>query len=106
MLAINKDQIKKILIDELGYSKASAETFLEDFPPIHDKLSGAVNHWLEDRTVEDLNLYGLTIKEMMKTHGYNFILTIKILNRLLDEDLTEERRQRLAEDLKKPFPRW
>jgi len=104
MYTIDKEEAHKILTTELNYSPTEAALFLEDFPEIHDKLADAVKSWLENKTFEDVSIDGISIKEVMKIHKYNFLLAVRTLNGLLDEDITPEFRQGMAERLKKPFP--
>jgi len=105
-MVLDKEQIKKILSSELEYTPIEAVSFVREFPAIHDELSKAVQGWLEDRTISDINAFGLSIQEYMRTHHAHFLMAIRDLNRLYDNDLTPERRNRLIEILRNPDIRW
>jgi len=106
MLILDNNQVKYILCSELGYSPIEADSYLRDFPVIHDELADAVQRWLEDRTVLETNIFGLSIKDYMRTHHSHFLMAVRDLNHLYDNDLTPERRDRLVGILRKPNIRW
>ncbi len=106
MYTIDKEKAKKILVTELGYPPGTADVFLRDFPPLHDELAEPVNRWLEDRTVQDVSVCGLSMSEVMRTQRYNVLLAAKYMNRLLDPALPPERREKLVASLRKPAVRW
>src|SRR3972149_6798819 len=102
MYILDKDKAQEILVTELGYKSHEAALFLRGFPPLHDELAGAVQHWLEDRTITDVEGEGATIREIMQSQGYHFLLAVKEMNRLLDDNISLDDRQRLADILRKP----
>jgi hypothetical protein len=105
-MELDKEEVKKILTDELGYEDWHADFFLKDFPTINKELVPAVQQWLKDRTIVDTDFEGITIEEAMKASGGNFLVTIRRLNRLFDDDLSEEDIRFLKESMKKPHIRW
>lgn len=106
MFTLDKAQAKKILIDELEYDAIGADQFLKKYPPLYDDLSEAVERWLKDRTVLKVDIFGLSIDEVMKVQGYNFLLAVSEINRLFDSDMSDEKRNRIVKHLKRPVPRW
>ena len=74
MLALDKEQVKPILINELGYIPVAADFFLRHYPAIHDELAPAVERWLEDRTVLDTEINGISIKQVMQIQACNFLM--------------------------------
>lgn len=106
MLKIDKKQAKAILIAEQGFSSIAADAFLSDFPPIHDELIEAVSRWLADRTVLEVDVAGVTVKEVMKVRGDHFLMAVRLLNRLLDKDVVPDQRERMAHMLCGPVIRW
>jgi hypothetical protein len=102
MLVINKGEVKKILVTELGYSSFEANIYLRDYPSIHDELVEVVQKWLEDRTITDINVFGLSLVEYMRNHRAHFLMAVRDFNRLFDNDLTSERRERLIGIMHKP----
>lgn len=102
MYEIDKQKTKEILVSELGYKSFQVDKLLENYPTIHDPLAGAVQQWLEDRTILDVAVEGMTIEFVMHNRRCNFILAVEKLNRLLDEDLMPDQRQRLVQYLMQP----
>jgi len=102
MLTINQGEVKKILIAELGYSSFEANSYLRDYPAIHDELVEVVQQWLQDRTITDFNVFGLSLKEYMRNHRAHFLMAVRDFNRLFDDDLTPGRRERLIGIMHKP----
>jgi hypothetical protein len=106
MMKLEPDQVTKILTTELGYQPAQAVAFVRDFPAIHDELADTVNRWLQDRTVIDTSIYGVTISEVMRVRRSNFLLALRAVNRLLDQDVDDDRRNQMIQDLRMPIARW
>jgi len=102
MYHIDKDRVRKILVDEMQFPEFDVDVFLHDFPSLHDRLSSAVEQWLQDRTVADTVVEGLSIKDVMRKRRSHFLAAIRDLNILLDERIPAERRQRFKETLEKP----
>lgn len=105
MFTLDKEKAKEILVSELGQSPGSAEVYVRDYPQIHDQLAEAVKRWLQDRTVLDVKVDSLSISEVMRVQRCHFLAAIFLLNRLLDQDVTEEKRKRLIENLHRPMRR-
>lgn len=101
MYNLDKEQVKKILIEEMKLPAFDVELFLKDFPPLHDSLSSAVEQWLKDRTIGEIVVEGLTIKDVMKKRRCHFLVALRDLNVLLDESIPVEKRQRFKETLKR-----
>ena len=102
MYELDKEQVKKILIEEMKLPAFDVELFLRDFPPLHDSLSSAVEQWLKDRTITEVVVEGLAITDVMKKRRSHFLAALRDLNILLDENIPVEKRQRYKETLKKP----
>lgn len=107
MVKVNKNELKKILIDELNYKEHEADLYLLDYPDsIHDPLESSYKKWLSDRTVAVEPIEDLLISDIMNKRKAHFLMAIKILNRLFDKDLTESERTRLKEIIQKPSIDW
>ncbi|MCS6880462.1 MAG: hypothetical protein RMK84_05120 [Oscillochloridaceae bacterium] len=104
MLTIDKVRAKEVLVTELNYHPVSAECFLQNYPPIHEELGKVVESWLEDRTIPDFSVNGLSIREIMQVQSCNFLVAVKYLNQLLDPELAPAERERLVAMLRRPFP--
>ncbi len=101
MYELDKERVKKILIEEMKFPAFDVELFLRDFPPLHDSLSSAVEQWLKDRTIGDVVVEGLAIQDVMKKRRCHFLAALRDLNVLLDESVSVEKRQRFKETLQK-----
>ncbi|MCI0558928.1 MAG: hypothetical protein MN733_10565 [Nitrososphaera sp.] len=99
MYKIDKEKVRKILIEELGYVPNKADLFLKDYPPLHEKLGAAVEQWLKDRTVANVSIEGLSIDGVMEKQQTNFLVTVKNLNELMDESIPIEERKEKKEIL-------
>lgn len=93
------------MLNELGLSEIAAELNSSDFPELHEKLEGPMRKWLEDRTVEDVEVDGVSLKEAMEVPGSNFIFAIQGLNDLLTGTLSDDERKALVYHLKNPMIR-
>ena len=58
--------------------------------------------WLDDRTVEDVEVDGVTLKEVMDVQGWGFLEAISGLNDLLVKDMNDEERAALKVILRNP----
>jgi len=105
-MEIDKSQAEAILTEELGFSALGASMFLRDFPPIHDELAKSVSRWFSDRTVLDVSVGGISLKEVMQARGDHFLMAVRLLNRLLDADVAPEEREEQAQLLRRPVTRW
>ncbi len=101
MYILDKAKAGEILAKEFNYKEYDVNIFLGRFPEIHDELSHSVQKWLEDRTIEDVDVFGLTIKELMNVNKHeNFLHAIQMLNGLYDMD--EEERTDMIRILRTP----
>lgn len=90
--------IKDVLISKRGVPSWGVDDLLKSYPQIHDELVPSVQKWLDDGTVLDTTVDGLTIKQVMQKQGCNLLSAIRYLNVLLD-DITPERREELKKAL-------
>jgi hypothetical protein len=101
MYILDKVKAEEILTKELGYKDYAVKGLLKDYPQIHDELSHAVEKWLEDRTIEDVDVFGLSVKELMNINdNETFLHAIKMLNALYN--MNEEERTNFIRILRKP----
>ena len=104
MVKVDIEALKKILIEELDYSEHNADFVLENFPrEIPGRLGEIWENWLKDRTVVEGPIFeDLTIQEVMKNRGCNFIVAVKYLFPLFDPEKKDEEKQSLVGFYKKP----
>jgi hypothetical protein len=99
MYKIDIPKAKKIMVEENHYTPQKVDLFLKDYPPIHDDLGEAVEQWLDDRTIKDTVVDGLSINEVMTKQRVHFLQAVKKLNMLLDENTPSEERKLLRKIL-------
>lgn len=62
MYRIDMDKFKEVLVSELGYDSVDEDIYLKDYPDeIHDELKDSVERWLEDRTIINVDVYGVSV---------------------------------------------
>lgn len=106
-MIVNKDQIKEILITELNYKQHEAESYADKYPSfIYDELVPAFEHWLKNRTVLDVVVYGVTISQVMNVQHFHFLMAVKAINRLLDPSLSADKRESMSKHLLISPIRW
>lgn len=99
---LDKDKARGVLLREGMLDPLGVDHLLRDFPEIHEPLAGAVSRWLDDQTIEDVSVDGLSIQELMARRRSHFLVAVKELNMLLDDVLPEEKRKRWRALLEKP----
>ena len=62
----------------------------------------ALNMWLTDRTVSEVKVEGLSLKDVMNTKNCHFLQAVRDLDRLYDTDLTGEKRAQWIRILSTP----
>jgi len=87
MYELDKEKARKIMIEEEGYTPYKVDLLLKDYPSIHEKLGDTVTQWLLDRTINDVVIEGLSIKQVMIKRQLHFLVAIKKLNTLLDKNI-------------------
>lgn len=99
MYKINKEKVRKILVDEMNYTPYKVDLLLKDYPSLRDQLGEAVEQWLKDRTVADVAVEGFSIKDVMEKRQVHFLVAVKKLNILLDKSIPVEERDKLRKTL-------
>ncbi|MES0490271.1 MAG: hypothetical protein ABUK01_09780 [Leptospirales bacterium] len=105
MYELDKETVKKILVEEMNLPAFDVDLFLRDFPPLHNSFSLPIEQWLKNRTIADLVIEGLTIQEVMEKQQSHFLAAVRDLNILLDEKIPIEKRKSFNEILRTPVRR-
>ncbi|TCS94855.1 hypothetical protein [Hazenella coriacea] len=84
-LKFNEEQVKEILMKELGYDDEHAYATVKLLLKNMDEyFQGALDQWLEDRTIpEDLEVKGVTYKMIEENLNSDFIGTLLRLDTVL-----------------------
>lgn len=102
MYEIDKDRFRKIMVDEQGYTANKVDQLLADYPAVDDRFAEAIEQWLEDRTIADVSVDGLSLKEVIDNRRFHFLVAVRTLNELLEKELPEPDRSRQVEALRTP----
>jgi len=105
MYTLDRGKARDILITELGYDPKIADVYLDSYPEIHEDLADAAKAWLEDRTVVDVMVEGVTIRQLMDAHDSHFLNALSSLNDLLTLVLDDEQKSSLVSFLRSPLIR-
>lgn len=105
MFTVERNQLKKILVEELKQDEATAQVNSEVFPVLDDQLEESMKQWLTDRTVVDVSVEGVSLKEIMEKHGSNFLYAISSLNDLLNPKMDPVQKEALKKFLASPLIR-
>jgi hypothetical protein len=92
LYTLDKERARKILLEE-KLTPFQADNLLNHYPPIHDSLRGAIDQWLEERTMPEVAVEGITLGEVMEKRHCHFLIAIRDLSRLLTAELTPEKRE-------------
>jgi hypothetical protein len=84
MLQFDSDQLKEILMKELGHSELEAKFTIKVLMNLDSRLQPVLDQWLRDRTIsESFNYEGVTIRYVMKTLNFGFIKALAYMDRLV-----------------------
>lgn len=100
MYKLNSDKVHKILVSELEFEPDEADLYLNHYPDLDDTLGKAVETWLKDRSILDIEIEGITIQQVMQNHNIHFLGAVKSLNGLLTRKLTSEQKEAIKTSLK------
>ncbi len=101
MFDIDKEKVKQALIVD-GVQIWQIDRLLEKYPKLHEQMMNALNVWLENRTVSDIQIEGLSISDVMNTRRCHFLVAIRDLDRFYDENLIGDERDQWVRILKSP----
>ena len=105
MLLPERDMIKKILVTELGYSFNEADFYVDHYPALHDRMAEALQTWLQDRRVLDIEVEGITVRQVMQAHSCHFLNALRELSELLTRPLNPGEKEALKAFLRSPVAR-
>ena len=101
MYTINKEKAHEILLNQ-GFKTHEIDSLLNRYPPIHDKLSRIIEQWINDQTISEITIDGISLNQVIKIRRCHFLIAIRDLNKLLDPDLTLEKRNQWHRILTSP----
>ena len=80
-----KERIKEILVRELGYSDYVAEMTTTDLLNLNSKFKEALDKWIENRIETEIDINGISSKNLMKNKGLTYPSALISLNWILTE---------------------
>jgi len=80
-----KDAIVKILVGELDYSDYVASLTADDLLSLHPKLQPALRAWLDNRSITNIEVEGISVKLLVEQRGYTFPSALISMDWLLTE---------------------
>ncbi|NMB60855.1 MAG: hypothetical protein GYA18_00775 [Chloroflexi bacterium] len=91
MYQLDKDLARSVLLKQ-GHATYQIDILLKNYPSLQDEMGVVVEKWLRDQKIPDLEVDGLSIREVMETRRSSFLVAVRDLNRLLDASLPDEKR--------------
>ncbi len=89
MYTIDKQKASVILKSQ-NFEPYQINLLLKNYPPLPDAFGKAVEQWLIDKTVPDLEVDGITLKDVMTNRHSHFLVAIRDLSHLLDPTLSAD----------------
>lgn len=105
MYELDKNQVKRILLEEYHYPEYQVDAFLNTLHSFNDIFRPVIEQWLHDRKISDIEVEGLTIQKVMKARMCSFLTAVRDLNILLDKDLSPEQHDNFKKYLQQPVMR-
>lgn len=102
MYEIDKLMFREILIQRERFSPDKVDLLMADYPAVDDRFGDAIEQWLEDRTIAEISVHGISLREVLENKQVHFLVAIRSLNELLDTTFREPERSRQIEALRTP----
>lgn len=93
MYHLDKEKARKVLLEE-GFSPSPVDRLLKRYPPVHESLGPAIEKWLNEGIISDVIVDGISVREVMEKRQSHFLIAIRDLSKLLDPNLTPEKREK------------
>jgi hypothetical protein len=91
MYILDKTRARKVLLAQ-NIKPHQADRLLKHLSPVPDHLGHFIEQWLDDQTIPDIEIDGITVKQIMDNHHSHFLTAISDLAVLMDPDLPPEKR--------------
>ncbi|MHB8806570.1 MAG: hypothetical protein ACYC59_03210 [Anaerolineaceae bacterium] len=76
---------------------------LNNYPPLNDKLGLAVEQWLNNQPISNVEVEGLLLSDVMEKRHSHFLSAIRDMNKLLDPTLPHEKHDQWRRILSTPI---
>lgn len=78
MLIFDKELVRNILMQELGYQEDKTERGIHLLSELHEDLQPLLDQWIEDRSISDQKINGVTLDMVYKYFEANDIIVALI----------------------------
>jgi len=102
MYEIDRKEFRRIMVEEQGFTPSKVDLLLADYPAIDERFAAAIEQWLESRTLAEISVHGISLKEIIENRQFHFLVAIRRLNDLLDEQVPSPDLNREIEALRTP----
>jgi len=90
MYLIDKEKVQKILLSQ-NHKPYQIAILLKNYPLISDDLGELIDHWMDNQEILDIEIDGVSLKDVINNHKSHFLVAIRDLDRLRDPSLTPEK---------------
>lgn len=102
MYTIDKQKAIAILKSQ-NTEQHQINLLLKNYPSLQDDFGKAVEQWFIDQTIPDLEVEGITLKDVMANRHSHFLIAIRDLSHLLDPTLSPEEHKQWRRILSTPL---
>ena len=101
MYILDKEKARKVLMEN-KLTPFQVDNLLKYYPPLPDKMGIYVEQWLIDQIIPEIVIEGISLRDVMQKRRSHFLVALRELGRLLDPNLTPEKRKLWREILTTP----
>ncbi len=92
MYILDKTRARQVLLAQ-NMKPRQIDSILRRFPSLPDKLGPSIDKWLKDQQIPDIEVDGISVRQVMENHNSHFLVALADLAVLLDPDLLPEKRE-------------
>lgn len=102
MYLLDKNKARSILLAQ-NFLSDEVDRMLKHYPALPDPLGDLIDRWLVDQNIPDFEVDNISLKDVIERRHSHFLIAIRDLGRLLDSDLTPEKREQWRRILSTPI---
>lgn len=80
MAHFDEEVVKKILVEELGFTSLLVNIALRSLTNLDDRLQSVLDEWIKDRTETNYTFKDISIKEIMEKEKCGFLGALSTMN--------------------------
>ena len=93
-------KVQRVLQTQYRYPAGLARRVAENTPPLHDQFAPAIEAWLNGRELPDITIEGITLSEVVRNRQCTPLAAAQMMQNLLDQSMSSEKRQSTRRMLK------